>query len=177
MQGLPRSPATAHALACTGMSTPAPPRAAGDRRPYVDAAGAVHWPALFFYPEASMANDTLEDFCEHDTFRCGGGPQLGVGGGSAGLGAAAAANGLPGWRAGSSLLAFLGSLPWGFVGQCVVRGGRPEVAGPWQGWLVQECSRLRAAPGQGAPCAAALHSMLRTRLSGAQGAPGRYVRA
>jgi hypothetical protein len=31
--------------------------------------GVVHWPVLFFYPEASMQSDTVEDFAEGDTFR------------------------------------------------------------------------------------------------------------
>ena len=48
---------------------PLAPGAAGDRRPYQDTSGLVHWPALFFYPEASMSSDTLEDFCEKDMFR------------------------------------------------------------------------------------------------------------
>lgn len=63
---LPRASAHPYSkqLSCTLV-----PPAAGDRKPYLDAAGQVHWPALFFYPEASMASDTLEDFCEKDTFR------------------------------------------------------------------------------------------------------------
>jgi hypothetical protein len=45
---------------------------AGDRRPWVDEDGLVHWPALFFYPEASMQHDVVDDVCEEDTLRWAG---------------------------------------------------------------------------------------------------------
>lgn len=38
----------------------------GTRKPYVDNAGAVHWPMLFVYPE-TMQMDAVEDACEADT--------------------------------------------------------------------------------------------------------------
>ncbi|KAI7844146.1 hypothetical protein COHA_002281 [Chlorella ohadii] len=41
----------------------------GDRRPAIDEEGLVTWPALFFYPEASMQHDAVDQFCEEDTFR------------------------------------------------------------------------------------------------------------
>ena len=37
----------------------------GDRIPQVEE-GEVRWPVLFFYPEASMQSDVVEDFGEHD---------------------------------------------------------------------------------------------------------------
>lgn len=39
----------------------------GNRRPRIEH-GEVRWPVLFFYPEASMQNDAVEDFGEYDTF-------------------------------------------------------------------------------------------------------------
>lgn len=36
----------------------------------MDEDGLVHWPALFFYPEAAMQHDVVDDVCEEDTFRC-----------------------------------------------------------------------------------------------------------
>ncbi|GAB4818948.1 hypothetical protein N2152v2_005994 [Parachlorella kessleri] len=59
----------AQALLSRGWRVGRPQFKIGDRRPYLDTSGLVHWPALFFYPEASMSSDTLEDFCEKDTFR------------------------------------------------------------------------------------------------------------
>jgi Cns1/TTC4 Wheel domain len=41
---------------------------AGDRKPYQDADGLIHWPVMFVYPEA-MQNDCIEDFSEAHTFR------------------------------------------------------------------------------------------------------------
>ena len=38
----------------------------GERRPYVDATGEVHWPLVFVYPE-SMQMDAVEDSREGDT--------------------------------------------------------------------------------------------------------------
>lgn len=46
----------------------------GDRKPVVAVSEGegeppeVIWPVLFFYPEASMENDAIEEFGEHDTF-------------------------------------------------------------------------------------------------------------
>jgi hypothetical protein len=37
----------------------------------MDEDGLVHWPVLFFYPEAAMQHDVVDDVCEEDTFRCG----------------------------------------------------------------------------------------------------------
>lgn len=34
----------------------------------MDEAGQAHWPVMFMYPEAMQA-DSVEDFCESDTFR------------------------------------------------------------------------------------------------------------
>ena len=34
----------------------------------MEADGLVTWPALFFYPEASMQHDAVDQFCEEDTF-------------------------------------------------------------------------------------------------------------
>jgi hypothetical protein len=28
----------------------------------------VHWPVLFFYPEAAMQHDAVDDVCEEDAF-------------------------------------------------------------------------------------------------------------
>ncbi len=39
---------------------------AGDRKPHVDPQGLVHWPVLFYYPEAGQ-QDAIEDFCESDS--------------------------------------------------------------------------------------------------------------
>ena len=39
----------------------------GDRKPRLEG-GEFRWPVLFFYPEASMQNDAIEDFGEFDTF-------------------------------------------------------------------------------------------------------------
>ena len=41
---------------------------AGSRKPYIDEAGAIHWPIVFVYPEV-MQNDIVEDAAEHDTLR------------------------------------------------------------------------------------------------------------
>ncbi|KAL6779418.1 CNS1 [Auxenochlorella protothecoides x Auxenochlorella symbiontica] len=41
----------------------------GNRKPSIDADGAIHWPVIFFYPEASMQQDVIEDFSVTDTFR------------------------------------------------------------------------------------------------------------
>lgn len=46
-----------------------PHTCAGDRRPAVDEEGLVHWPVLFFYPEASMQHDVVDDVCEEDMLR------------------------------------------------------------------------------------------------------------
>lgn len=35
----------------------------------MDAEGAIHWPVILFYPEASMQQDVIEDFSVADTFR------------------------------------------------------------------------------------------------------------
>jgi hypothetical protein len=35
----------------------------------VDEEGLVHWPVLFFYPEASMQHDVVDDVCEEDMLR------------------------------------------------------------------------------------------------------------
>jgi hypothetical protein len=41
----------------------------GDRKPRIDTNhDEVVWPVLFFYPEAAMQSDVVEDFGEHDTF-------------------------------------------------------------------------------------------------------------
>ncbi len=45
-----------------------PPSDAGSRKPYIDEAGAIHWPIVFVYPEV-MQNDIVEDAAEHDTLR------------------------------------------------------------------------------------------------------------
>eukprot|EP00890_Picochlorum_soloecismus_P006381 jgi/Picsp_1/6744/NSC_04085-R1_tetratricopeptide repeat protein 4 homolog len=39
----------------------------GNRKPRIDT-DEIRWPVLFFYPEASMQNDAIEDFGEFDTF-------------------------------------------------------------------------------------------------------------
>jgi hypothetical protein len=44
-----------------------PEMSVDNRKPYVDEAGAVHWPMLLFYPEG-MQQDVVEDACEEDTF-------------------------------------------------------------------------------------------------------------
>lgn len=41
----------------------------GEQKPYLDEKGLVHWPVLFFYPEAAMRQDIVQDFCEADSFR------------------------------------------------------------------------------------------------------------
>lgn len=41
----------------------------GDRRPAIEEDGLITWPVLFFYPEASMQHDAVDQFCEEDTFR------------------------------------------------------------------------------------------------------------
>lgn len=38
----------------------------GNRKPYVDDAGDLHWPAVVMYPEPAQ-QDMIEDFCESNT--------------------------------------------------------------------------------------------------------------
>lgn len=66
-----RSPARqlASTVLARGWRVGRPQFTIGDRRPSVDEDGLVHWPALFFYPEAAMQHDVVDDVCEEDTFR------------------------------------------------------------------------------------------------------------
>eukprot|EP00891_Asterochloris_glomerata_P002794 jgi/Astpho2/2794/gw1.00050.278.1_t len=49
-----------------GWRVGAPQLSIGDRKPHVDPQGLVHWPVLFYYPEAGQ-QDAIEDFCESDS--------------------------------------------------------------------------------------------------------------
>ncbi|KAI3438195.1 hypothetical protein D9Q98_000632 [Chlorella vulgaris] len=70
-QMLIRSPARslAEAVLARGWQVGRPQFTIGDRRPAVDEEGLVHWPVLFFYPEASMQHDVVDDVCEEDMLR------------------------------------------------------------------------------------------------------------
>ncbi|PSC72268.1 tetratricopeptide repeat 4-like protein [Micractinium conductrix] len=63
-----RSPARvlAEAVLSRGWRVGRPQFTIGDRRPSLDEDGLVHWPVLFFYPEAGMQQDTVDDVCEED---------------------------------------------------------------------------------------------------------------
>ena len=73
----PHSLAACHALVLLYLALPALGRRvpacrlphAGEQKPYLDEQGLVHWPVLFFYPEAAMRQDIVQDFCEADSFR------------------------------------------------------------------------------------------------------------
>ena len=41
---------------------------AGNKKPYLDQEGLLHWPVLFMYPEV-MQNDVVEDVAEADTLQ------------------------------------------------------------------------------------------------------------
>lgn len=57
----------ADALIAKGRRIGRPQFGVGDRKPRIEQ-DEIRWPVLFFYPEASMANDAVEDFGEEDTF-------------------------------------------------------------------------------------------------------------
>lgn len=57
--------ALADALLSRGWAIGRPQFGVGDRKPTLEG-NEVRWPVLFFYPEASMTSDAVEDFGEHD---------------------------------------------------------------------------------------------------------------
>lgn len=66
-----RSPARtlAECILSRGWRVGRPQFTIGDRRPALDEDGLVHWPVLFFYPEAGMQQDSVDDVCEEDRFK------------------------------------------------------------------------------------------------------------
>lgn len=66
-----RSPAhtLAECILSRGWRVGRPQFTIGDRRPVLDEDGLVHWPVLFFYPEAGMQQDSVDDVCEEDRFK------------------------------------------------------------------------------------------------------------
>lgn len=65
-----RAPAArlASAVLDAGWKVGRPQFSVGDRKPTIDEHGAVHWPSICFYPEASMQQDVIEDFSMDDSF-------------------------------------------------------------------------------------------------------------
>ena len=51
-----------------GIKIGRPQFAIGSRKPHLESDLSLTWPVLFFYPEASMAQDAIEEFHEEDTF-------------------------------------------------------------------------------------------------------------
>lgn len=62
------SSALASLILSRGWRVGRPQFSIGMLKPSADDEGLLHWPVLLFYPEAAMQHDTVQDFCEADTF-------------------------------------------------------------------------------------------------------------